>query len=282
MVGVEMRNVLRSCWSVSSNLLRHLQLQSNGRLIKLPMSLITDEFAFSLAMDGWNYYCALLEEYEKNPGVALEATQYFRFFQHEQVRLIRWLDDILFLHSPAQRSSPDGSRFYLGTWPWGGMTAADSQVGGTPFGWYYDRVEGSMTKEKWGYGRNLWYEPGDRYTLEFEWALTIQHYHALKRGYFPLLHQGVPGVTLLVRRDGDMRGLIVDGHHRLAILSSLGYTRVTVEVMQVIEESDVDQWYYVRRGHCTRERALEIFDSFFVSTGTERIKFLDVSGGSSS
>ncbi len=155
------------------------------------------------------------------------------------------------------------------------MTRADSLTGGTPFGWYHDRVEGKITRDLWGYGRNLWYEPGERYTLEVEKDLTLRLCRSLKKRYRPLLYFSFPSVSLLVRRDGQMRALILDGHHRLAALRYLGCDQVTVELIEVFKESDIDRWYYVANGYCDREQALEIFNAFFVLNGRERITYLD-------
>jgi hypothetical protein len=261
-------------WQGLANGIKCSSLALMGKLIKLPMKLITDEFAFSLAPEGWNSYCALLAEYEQNPEIELEQTTFFRFFNDEKISTVRYLNDLLFLHDPQKRDRTAGYQFYLGTWPWGGLTPADSLVGGTPFGKHYDRLEGKRTRDLWGYGRNLWYDPQDSYTLQSEWDLTLQHYASLKRGYFPLLYRSFPRVALLVRRDGERRALIVDGHHRLAILSYLGVREVTVEVTQVVEESQVEQWYYVQQGHCQPEAALEIFTAFFELNGRERLTYL--------
>jgi hypothetical protein len=240
------------------------------------MRIMTDEFAFALSPEGWNYYCDLLSEYQRDPGIALHRTRFFRFFQSELVRSVRYLNDLLYLHDSERRSRETDFKFYLGTWPWGGLTIAQTFVGGTPFGWYYDQVEGKLTASLWGYGRNLWYRPGDPYTLEFEWNLMRKQYQSLKRGYYPLLRLSFPSVTLLVRSDGEKRGIIVDGHHRLAILRCLEYDQLTVEVVQVVEEAQVDGWYYVKRGDCTRKQALEIFNAFFVINGSERRGCLDL------
>lgn len=261
---------------IALDIFKSLKLASTGKLTKMPMRLITDEFAFSLAPEGWNYYYALLTEYARNADVTLETTSFFRFFMDSRVRAVRHLNDLLFLHNPDKLSGHNEFKFYLGTWPWGGLTAADSVAGGTPFGWYYDRVEEKMTRDLWEYGRNLWYEPGDVHTLEVEMDLTIRLYHSLKKGYRPLRYGSFPSVTLLVRRDGQRRAIILDGHHRLSVLSYLGYEQVTVGLMQVVEEAQVEQWYYVKHKDCPREEALEIFNAFFVLNGRERITYLNL------
>jgi hypothetical protein len=265
-----------------------------GRLKRLPMSVITNEFAFSFAPGGWNYFRALVAEYEKNPHIALERSTFFRFFQHPVVRSVRYLDDLLFLHEADKRSRDDQFKFYLGTYPWG------DHVGGGPWGSYYDRSERQMTRDLYGYRRNPWYEPGDRYPLENEWKHTTQLYCSMRRGYRPLRHGYLPEVTLLVRRNGDIRAIRYNGQHRLSILSHFGHRHATVLVPSarsisaslaswpstsklpkvvresevVVHESEVEDWYYVKHGYCTREHALEIFHAFFDLNGRERLTHL--------
>lgn len=240
------------------------------RLIRLPMNQITDEFAFSLAHDGWNPYYSLLEEFTNNPDISLEETTFFQFFNHPEMNSIQHLEDLLWIHQGEKLLDQTGFKFYLGTLPWGGITLEESELGGTPYGWYYDQVEGKMTKAVWGYGRNLWYQPDDRYTLENEWNLTIKMFRALQKGYYPLWHLSYPGVTLLVLQNGELRALIGDGHHRLAVLSFLGVEKVAVNVRQIVYETEVENWYYVKNGSCYRENALKIFHAFFSINGSER------------
>jgi len=269
-----LRDTVHGYRDLTSAVLKYTKLALTGRLISVPTRVITDEFGFSIAPDGWNYYCALIAEYEKQPGICLEETTFYRFFQHQQVNAVRNLDEVLYLHDPKKRTRGDRFKFFLGTYPWGGLTQADSLVGGTPFGWYYDSITGKMTRDLWGYKQTLWYKPDERYTLAFEWNYTLQNYFALKSGYRPLLYGSFPCATLLVRHNGEMRAVMGDGHHRLAVLSHLGYKQVIVNVVHVVKEADLDQWYYVKRGQCSRGQAIEIFNAFFELNGRERFIYL--------
>jgi len=88
-----------------------------------------------------------------------------------------------------------------------------------------------------------------------------------------------PSVALLIRNNGEPLGLNVDGHHSLGVLGYLGYNQVRVEVTEVVKESEVDRWYYVKNGYCTREQALDIFNAFFEINGRERIEYLGLQAG---
>ena len=266
---------------------------SKGTLKRLPMELITNEFAFSFAPDGWNYFRALIAEYEKRPDTPLENTTFFKFFQHERVRSVRYLNDLLFLHDP-ERSRKHGYKFYLGTYPWG------DHVGGGPWGYHYDQSQEKNTRDLYGYRANIWHHPGDEYPLSLEWNKTIKLYHSIKHGYCPWRYRYLPEVTFLLRRDGEMRAIRYNGQHRLAILSLLGYKKITALLPSaasisaelalwpttstipkvvyqrevVVREEEVKEWHYVKNGYCAPEQALEIFHAFFELNGRERINSL--------
>jgi hypothetical protein len=269
----------------------------SGTLKRIPVNLITNEFAFSFAPDGWNYFCALVAEYEKNPRVRPEDTTFFRFFRDERVKSVGYLNDVLFLHQPERRQA--GFKFHLGTYPWG------DHVGGGPWGHQFDRVEGRDTRDLYGYRANLWYEPGDTHALELEWQQMNRVCERMRMGYRPLREGQLPEVTLLVRRDGDYRAVRYNGQHRLAVLSRSERRHVAVLIPSatsintelamwpsasrlpkvvhdgeiVVREADVDSWHYVKSGQCSREQALEIFHAFFELNGRERINYLGLPPG---
>jgi len=256
---------------------KYLALFLAGRVRRIPMQSVMDEYAFSLGSDGWHYFRALMAERDRRPSARLEDTTFFRFFQDERVQAVRYLNDLLFLHDPEQRARCR-FEFYFGTYPWGDFWTRYSVVGGKPWGYHYDRVEGKDTRDLYGYRRNPWYRPGDAYPLEAEWRHTATLLRSLRAGYRPWWHGSFPEVVLLVRADGAMRAVRCEGHHRLAALSHLGYGEVTVVIprtsLAVVKEIDVDSWYYVRRGLCGREDALVIFHAFFELNGRERVRYL--------
>jgi hypothetical protein len=265
----------RRLWSSS---LKFLALTVAGRLKRIPIKYVMDEYGFSLAPEGWHYFRALVAQYDQDPGIRLEDTTFYRFFQDERLKSVRYLNDLLFLHQPTKRWREEGFKFYFGTYPWGDFWTRYSVLGGKPWGHHYDAIEGKMTRDLYGYRRNPWYQPGDDYPLALEWDHTIQLYRRLKGGYYPRWYGSLPEVVLLLRRDGDMRAIRCEGHHRLSILSHLGHEQVTVSIpsssVGVVHESEVEQWFYVKNGLCSPERALEIFDAFFELNGRERVEYL--------
>jgi hypothetical protein len=133
-----------------------------------------------------------------------------------------------------------------------------------------------------------------------EWRKTINMYQSIKAGYRPFISGELPEVTLLVRRNGEMRAMRYNGQHRLAILSLLGHRKITVVVSSpasisaeleswptrsplpkvvyprevIVREEEVEDWYYVKHRYCTPEQALAIFHAFFELNGRERIAYL--------
>lgn len=271
-----------------------LPLLRSGTLRRLPLELITNEFGFSFAPTGWHYLRALVAEYDRDPAIRLEESTFWRFFQHERVRSVRFLNDLLYLHDDERRERDGDVRFYLGTYPWG------DHVSGGPWGIEFDRAEDGRTRDIYGDSRNPWYEPGARRPLELEWQTTIATYASVRKHYRPWLHRNLPRVTLLVRRDGELRAVRYDGQHRLASLAHLGRDSTWVVVPSaraiaaelatwptasrapkvvdegdvVVHEDDVEDWYYVREGLCSPEQALSIFDAFFELDGSERLQAL--------
>jgi hypothetical protein len=273
---------------------RRVRYLRSGTLRRFPLTAITNEFAFSFADDGWNYFRALVAEHAKKPQLRLVDSTFYHFFQHPRVKSVRYLNDLLFLHQPAQRDS--GFQFALGTYPWG------DHIGSGPWGHHFDRVTGNSTRDLYGLCANLWYEPGDPHPLRLEWEQTLRISSELRDGYHPLRAGRLPEVTLLVRRSGEYRAMRYNGQHRLAVLSHLGRKRLMVLVPSarsmnadldswpsasklpkvvfdgeiVVRETEVNDWYYVKHGLCAREQALEIFNAFFEINGRERINFLGI------
>lgn len=212
--------------------------------------------------------------------MTLRESPFFRFFRDERVRSVRCLNDVLFFHDAGKRDRSDSFDFYLGTQPWGEWYKRDAVTGGAPWGHHYDEVEDAQTRDLYGYRNNPWYEPGDEFTLSLEWDKTIELYRSLKRGYRPSLYGTYPEAVLLMRSDGEMRVVVAQGQHRMAVLSQLGYKSVSMVItrasMGTIHEEDAEKWHFVRNKLCTKKQALLIFYAFFELNGRERAKYLQL------
>lgn len=239
------------------------------------MAGISDEFGFSFGRHGWHPFVALLDQTIDDEGSPV--TDFERFFGDPTVNAVRNLNELLDLSSdPLGLTSRHP--FWLGTYPWGGLAALDHHRLGPAFGWAYDEATGASTADLWGSNRTVWYRPDRLRTLANERQLTLDLRRSIRRGYRPVRARGFPRLVVLRRTNGDARSLVIDGHHRLAVLAHLNVESVTAEIDGVIDERDVADWYRVRTGDCSVEDALAIFDAFFVLDGTER--FQRVSGRS--
>jgi hypothetical protein len=261
-------------------ILKTAKLWLQEEFVNIPTNLITNEYAFSFADSGWHYFRELIADYESNPGIAMQESTFFRFFQHERVRSIRYLNDVLFLHDPDHQNNNNDYKFYMGTYPWGEWGPNGEINAGVAWGYHYDFIEGKMTRDLYGYRRDPWYQPGDEHPLAIEWNQTLQVYRSLKRGYRPVWHGTYPEVLLLLRSDGQMRAMVEQGQHRVSSLSHLGYKELSLllrrDSMRIIREDEVERWYYVHNGLCTKEQALRIFNAFFELDGRERAKYLNL------
>ncbi len=263
-------SVVRSARGGTRLVVRHLGLAARRRLVRIPMDRITDEFAFSLSVGGWHPFVQALRDHDRRPDLPPGETLFGKFFLAPEVNAARTLNDVLDLST-----QPLGlgllPPFWLGTYPWGGLSAGYIGRTGPAFGWAHDQAEGVDTADLWGHGRTLWYRPDNRHTIGNEHRLTIELYHSMRRQYSPLRARGFPRVTVLERPDGEQRALIVDGHHRLAVLAHLGVRTVTVEIEATVTMDRAEGWDHVRAGRCSVAEAQRFFDAFFTLDGSERL-----------
>ncbi|MDH4277829.1 MAG: hypothetical protein OEZ14_03110 [Acidimicrobiia bacterium] len=248
---------------------RHLGLAARRRLQRVPMAGISDEFGFTFGRHGWHPFVALLDQTVDDEAVPI--TDFERFFGSPAVNAVRNLNEVLDL-SAQPLGLTARCPFWLGTYPWGGLAAADHDEAGPAFGWAYDEATGSSTADLWGPDRTVWYRPDRRPTLANERRLTLDLRRSIRKGYRPLRARGFPRLLLLRRSNGETQSVVIDGHHRLAVLAHLGVGSVLAEIDGVVDERNVADWYRVRTGDCSADDALAVFDAFFVLDGTERVR----------
>lgn len=98
--------------------------------------------------------------------------------------------------------------------------------------------------------------------------------------YQPGIRGGLIRGTFLKRNNGYKIFIVIDGNHRLAVLSHLGYSSIHVGYLpgrfHVINESEVENWLYVRKGFCTANDALSYFNAFFELSGIEQAKYYGI------
>jgi len=260
----------------SYNYLNIIKHGFKGKVIEMPMDKITNEYAFSYSKNGWNYLVQIIKEYEECPGIRFENSSYYKLFLKLKYENIETFTDILFLHDKNKRK--ELPKIYFGTKPWGCSIKKYINVGGRPWGYYYDKMNNVNTKTL--HFRNLWYLPGETESLKFEWNKTINLYNQIKKeGYKPFLKGTLPEVYLLINKNEEVMAVRFNGQHRIAVLSYLGFDTIKVLVSDesagVIREDEIDQWFYVKEKLINKYEALCFFNAFFKYNGSERLRYLN-------
>jgi len=252
-----------------------------NRVKNIGLDIVSNEYAFSCSAHGWNYLASIIDDYESGKGDLIHEYKIYKFFNHPEIKRIKYLNDILFLHDPSLHKSGD-YKFYFGTYPWGCCWKDTKSIGGRPWGHQYDQDTGSNTSELWGKKTNIWYKPGGIEEIQYEWKKTIRLYNKIKKnGYKPFLRGDFPLVFFLINKKGEKRAIRFNGQHRLSILGYLkGHSSVRVivpkESVEYIYEDNLDEWYYVKKGLCSKDLALRIFYAYFLLDGSERMEYLDL------
>ena len=106
--------------------------------------------------------------------------------------------------------------------------------------------------------------------LAEEESLLKLHDVIKRDGYRPTVYPNrfIQGVWM-VREDGRRKFVVLQGNHRVAVMSYLKYEKVAVrnDMFKIgsVREEDVDDWVMVRNGHISRREAKLVFDRFFTS-----------------
>ena len=233
----------------------YILLRHRKSLVEVPLEICTNYLAFSLSHRGWHYYTALFQEYDKNSKLGWEESILWKFHNTYQPK------DISTLLPPNMNP-----KFHpeIGIYPWGHFNIELSKVGGQP----YD-IENTNACG-----------PSEPELIQREFNHLLHLYESIKRnGYKPWKYRnGFITGTFLVKENGDRRFLLTEGNHRCAILSHLNYDTAKMWLMpdyySIIHEDNVDSWYYVKNGQCSREEALAYFNGYFNNNGKERAKAL--------
>jgi hypothetical protein len=98
---------------------------------------------------------------------------------------------------------------------------------------------------------------------EYDW-LHGAYKAILENGYKPDLF-GYPKGRLLIKENGDYSCLMLDGNHRLSVLSALGYSSLIVEYYpkDSIRISEVDCWQGVKNRFYSQSDAISLFLAYF-------------------
>lgn len=235
-----------------------------GNLLSVPLNLCTNQTAFSYGNQGWHWIIDLAIEVMFKPDIKLEETRFYRFFQYNNYS--SYTQAMTFFSESLMESLP---KIPFGSFPWGHFDR-DIFIDPTKF---FD-----TTKDF-----NLWLETGQRINddLRNEFNRTVALLTSIEQnGYRPSFSSDqFPEVVIIRNKFGNLRFLNVDGAHRFAVLSALGFDRVVVRLSPnrypPILEEDIVKWPYVQSGLISRTDALVLFQLYFTLNGSERAKILD-------
>ena len=244
-------------------------MKSRNYLVSVPLTLCTNQYAFSYGSHGWHYWRDLVIQFREDPDNSIEQMRYYKFFQRCQTSsytcLMSFHDENLRANLP---------RLPFGSYPWGNF---DSQF--SPDTDRFDDTSKDRSNQNY-----MWFETGSTVdkVLRKEFEVTVRLLKSIVRiGYRPKItsrNSPFPVCTILKERSGDVRFVQMSGAHRLAVLSALGHTRAVVQFdldrYPPILEEEVENWPYVRNGLISKSAALRFFNLYFSLNGTERASAL--------
>ncbi len=117
--------------------------------------------------------------------------------------------------------------------------------------------------------------------IKEEFNRTIKLYNKIcKEGYKPWSNYNRHiGGTFLIKKNGLKKFIVLQGNHRMAILSHLGYSE-SISIRNIkgykfkIFEKNLKNWPLVKINECTEKHALEIFNLYFKENGSHIKKML--------
>ncbi|MCP4415633.1 MAG: hypothetical protein GY805_03360 [Chloroflexi bacterium] len=242
------------------------QLALKGDLVSAPLSLCVNQYAFSYKK-GWHYFRDLATELIHEPGIPLQETRFYKFFQRCQCPTYTQL--MTFHCEDMNGAFPE---LPFGSYPWGNF---DQKVVIDPYQ-FRDTSEVRRTQQF------MWFETGTTIddVLHKEYSRIATLLNSIQsNGYrISMSRYRFPKATMLMNRSGEARFIQQDGAHRLSVLSALGYERVVVQLNSYYHpamlEENIADWPYVQGGLVSQSTALRFFQLYFTLDGTERAKAL--------
>ena len=123
--------------------------------------------------------------------------------------------------------------------------------------------------------------PSTNRFVEEEFRRTISLYEEIKsQGYTPRKypHSMISG-TFLISSNGQKRFIVMQGNHRMAILSHLGLEKIIVRASSwnsaFVREEELCSWPNVKNARCSVEHAEKVFNYFFMENGNRFPKLIN-------
>lgn len=228
-----------------------LKTVNRHKVFEVPMNKCINPLGFSFGENGWHFLVEYLKELKADPSVLLCESVLYRYHKMYQPASMKEL--IVFSDNNVEFNL-DFFRF-----PWGN---------------YKKEFDHNLpTKDRC---TSRFCGPSDDDLIEKESMDIVKLRNSINStGYSPwrFPHSFIAGVCLK-RENSDFRFVILQGNHRTAVLSYLGYKKIIARIQPgcfpIIKEQDVENWYYVKNGMCSIKDALIYFHTLFNLDGSER------------
>ena len=196
---------------------------------------------FAQAFDSNHFIVKFLREYDENPDLDILSSSLGQFHRSFCPNSTEHALDL-----------PESSYHRVFTYPWG----------------VFGNEHKVSTKECLS---SRFCGPSTDDFIISEGLSIIKLYNDLKHnGYKPMRFPNsfIQGVWM-IKKNGDRKFVVLQGNHRLAILSHLGFTRVDVRCDQFltryVKEASACSWPEVISGNVSLRSATEIFNAFFTN-----------------
>lgn len=211
--------------------------------LEVPVEKVTNIFGCNFGPNGWHPIVETIREYETNRDISFEETTLFKYHNNfEPSNTNSLLNASVYCNLP------------LFVYPWGTFS------------------DGSLTTTKEA-NKSRFCGPSSNEFISKEYVKIIDLYEKIKgTGYQPeVFPHSYMGGTVLKRKDGDFRFVVMQGNHRMAVFSFLGYNKIAVrligQALHYVREEELLEWPGVRENLCTADDAQRVFDSFFEEDG---------------
>lgn len=208
-------------------------------------------FGSSFGKDGWHHLIKTLEEYDSNPNMHYSQTSLYSFLKNFSPKSIcELLDDNL---------NCDNLPLFI--YPWGTFRKNEHFSNKNPL-------------------NSRFCGPSENSFIKEEFERTISLYKEIKKsGYKPWKYGNTfIGGTFLIDKEGETRFIVLQGNHRLAILSHLNYDKIAVRnvpsYIAKVFEKNLGKWSLVKNCKCSPEMAHKIFSLFFNENGGHISRYL--------
>lgn len=233
----------------SGNVFRFLSIPFNQ--ITISPSEARTIFASSFEKSGWHHIIKTLEEYDLNPNINYKDTTLYLFLKYFRPKSIC---DLI-------SNIENQNKLPLFVYPWGTFKKNE-----------YDTKKDPKKSRFCGPSNDVYIKNHFDHIINLYKSIKIHGYKPWSRG------NGFIGGTILIKKNGDRRFVVLQGNHRMAILSHLNYKLISVRnikgYLKKVKEEDLNKFPLVSNRSCSKKTARNIFFLFFEEQGKHLLKHI--------